>query len=119
MKKFVAVLMLLSAAILAHADEFPEGSTTPTSAELKQFLDGKVFTTKYANGVGMRYDFRSNGYIFVNVTTGANLSGKWSVKDGQLCTETQGAGQCSDVRMAKNVLVLKRINGEIISFNPV
>jgi hypothetical protein len=118
MKKFFAALMLLSAALLAHADEFPEGATTPTSAELRQFLDGKVFTTKYANGVGLRYDFRPNGYIFVNVTNGANVSGKWSLKDGQICTEIQGTAQCSEVRMAKNVLVLKRINGEIISFVP-
>ena len=118
MKKFLAALMFLSAALLAHAEEFPEGATTPTSAELRQFLEGKVFTTKYANGVGLRYDFRSSGYIFVNVTTGANVSGKWSVKEGQLCTDVQGTAQCSDVRMAKNVLVLKRINGEIISFVP-
>ncbi|WP_439519378.1 hypothetical protein [Hydrogenophaga sp.] len=118
MKKFFAALMLLSAAMLAHAAEFPEGATAPTSAELRQFLEGKVFTSKYANGVGLRYDFKSNGYIFVNVTTGANLSGKWSVKDGQLCTDIQGTATCNDVRMANNILVLKRINGEIVAFNP-
>ncbi len=118
MNKFVVAIVLSVTVVLSYAEEFADGATTPKAEEIRQFFVDKVYTTKYANGAMPRYDFRSSGTIYVNPSQGPSSSGIWSTRDGQICTEIRGASQCSDVRMLNGSMILRRANGEIVTFVP-
>ena len=99
----------------AAAQAFPEGVTTPGAAELRKHLEGKVFGVSLADGSSWRLEYKSNGYFFVNTSTGFNGSGQWEAEDGRLCGQLRGADRsCNDVRFLQDLMHLKRNSGEII-----
>ena len=101
------------------ASDFPSDLPKPSADVLKQKLSGKTFAVKLANGTSWRLEYKSNGYYFVNTSTGFNGSGTWQTADGQLCGQPRGdAMTCNDVRERADGLVLKRQSGEVIVLVP-
>jgi hypothetical protein len=87
-----------------------------TAEELKTAINGKVLLADYHSGQVWRIQFRADGYFFFNLGNFSD-SGKWSVKESQVCTEGQKSGSnCGDYRMKDGNLYLKRPNGEVLKF---
>jgi len=108
---------LAFASLTAHSQQFPEGASTPTAADVKKYLDDKVFKIKLADGNSWRLEYKSNGYFYVNTSTGFNGSGQWQAEDGRLCGQLKGRDRsCNDVRVHQDLLHLKRDSGEIIRY---
>lgn len=99
----------------AKPAEFPAGATVPTAAELSGTLANKVWQAQFANGQKARYQFKGD-YLYVDLSSGASDTGKWSVEDGRLCAEFRRFNSgCSDVRMQEGKVWFKRAsNGEIV-----
>lgn len=87
----------------------------PKAAELSERLNG-VWTTRLANGVGWRMDFRDNGFLYMDVSNGARDTGKWRTEDGRVCFEfRQFPSSCSPWRIAGERLYVKRDSGEVLT----
>jgi hypothetical protein len=115
---FVVLLVSINSAIAQPLD-FPSGARTPLAAELNTVLKNKVFSVATAQGASWRLEYVDNGYFYLNTSSGQNLSGKWSVSDGKLCSQIQGRNAyCGDARVFENVLYFKRDSGEIIKYLP-
>ncbi len=98
----------------AAAQEFPEGSAPLTQESLSTAVAGKVFSVKTAQGPVWRWQFKADGYFFINIG-GFSDSGKWTVKESTLCTEGSKINySCNEVRSTGGELVLRRDNGEIV-----
>lgn len=109
-------LLVLSA---GRALAFPDGATTPSADDISKRLADKVFNVKLANGVGWRLDFKSSGYFFVDTSTGFRANGQWRAEDGKLCSKMPGNPEaCNDARLHEDVLHLRRLDGEIITYVP-
>ncbi len=101
----------------AFANEFPAGASTPNKEEVRSYLADKVFAVALANGQSWRLEFKSNGFFFVNTSSGFNGQGKWSPEDGKICAQLTGRdGSCQDTRMLAGVMHVKRDDGEIIRY---
>jgi hypothetical protein len=101
----------------AAAQVFPEGATTPGAAEVRKHLEGKVFDVGLADGTSWRLEYKSNGYFFVNTSTGFNGSGQWQAEDGRLCGQLRGGDRsCNEVRFSQDRMHLKRNSGEVIQY---
>ena len=101
----------------AQSQQFPDGATSPSAAEVKRYLDDKVFKIKLADGNSWRLEYKASGYFFVNTSTGFNGGGQWQAEDGRLCGQLKGRDRgCNDVRLHEDVLHLKRDSGEIIQY---
>jgi hypothetical protein len=101
------------------AGEFPADLPKLSADALKQKVSGKTFAVKLANGTSWKLEYKSNGYYFVNTSTGFNGSGAWQVTEGQLCGQPRGEPMtCNDVRERADGLVLKRQSGEVIVLVP-
>lgn len=110
---------LAMAGLNAQAQAFPEGATTPGADEVRKHLEGKVFNVALAEGIAWRLEYKSNGYFFVNTSTGFNGSGQWQAEDGRLCGQLRGADRnCNDVRFVQGLMHLRRLNGEVIQLRP-
>ncbi len=108
---------LAFASLAAHSQQFPEGASTPTATEVKQYLADKVFKVKLEDGNSWRLEYKSNGYFYVNTNTGFNGSGQWQAEDGRLCAQLKDRDRtCSDVRLHQDLLHVKRASGEIIQY---
>jgi hypothetical protein len=110
--------MLCAAAAFAQGAlpvEFPAASKSVSAAVLKEAIAGKTFTVDLADGSHWRLEYKSNGYFFVNTSSGFNGSGDWRADEERLCTRLRGeALSCNEVRDVGGVLYLKRISGEVI-----
>lgn len=98
--------------------DFPAGAQAPNAAQLAERLGGQVFTAKLANGVTWRMDYKSSGYVFVDVGTGQRDTAKWRTEDGRVCLEFRGAfpSGCADYRISDDTLYLKRSStGEVVA----
>ncbi len=103
----------------AWAQDFPEGATTPTAAELKQRLGSNVFSVKLADGSSWRLEFKSTGYFWVDTSGGFRGTGEWTAEDGKICSQLRGRDRnCNEVRIHQNLLTLKRDSGEIVQYVP-
>jgi hypothetical protein len=110
-------IALFASAAAATAQEFPDGSTTPTATDLKQLIAGKVFSVQTSKNT-WRLQINDNGYFFLNVGNYSD-SGPWTVEDGKWCTKPQKSNaSCNDMRLAGGSLYMKRDNGEIVQFAP-
>ena len=99
--------------------DFPADLPKSSADVLKQRLSDKKFAVQLANGTSWKLEYKSNGYYFVNTSTGFNGSGTWQTADGQICS--QGRGEpvtCNDVRERSDGIVLKRQSGEVIVLVP-
>ena len=98
----------------AAAQEFPEGSAPLTQESLSTTVAGKVFSVKTAQGPAWRWQFKTDGYFFINIGSFSD-SGKWTTKESALCTEgSKIKYSCNEVRNLGGDLMLKRDNGEIV-----
>ena len=119
MKYFASLFLCCAATLSAQTvipTEFPD-DVAPLSADaLRDRLAGKVFGAKMADGGNWRYEFKSNGYFYLDASGGYRDTGKWRTEDGKVCTEMQKTGaSCSEVRAKGDVLHLKRAsNGEVV-----
>ena len=116
----VAVAILgLCALGVANAQGFPDGASTPSAEALKKRLGGNVFTVKLADGTSWRLEFKSNGYFFVDTSTGFRGSGEWTTEDGRLCSQLRGRDRsCNEARVHQDTLHFKRDSGEFIQYTP-
>lgn len=122
MKHFAIPLVIVCTGVLAQpvaAPDFPPAATPIAAKELGERLADKVFAVKLVDGSGWRLQYKSNGYFFVNTSTGFSGSGKWSTRDGTLCSGLKGNKEsCNEVRQTTDALYLKRDSGEIIRLAP-
>lgn len=99
--------------------EFPSDAEELTAAALDERLRGNAFTTSLPNGISWRMDYKSSGYVFVDVSTGARDTGKWRTEDGKMCAEYRARfpSGCSEMRGGPaGTLYLKRNStGEIVT----
>lgn len=122
-----AIALVLPTLAVAQAPAQPPATDTdfPPAAEvlseeaLRTRVAGKVFKLQYANGMKLRLDVRSNGYAYVDTSTGFRDTGRWQVKGSTWCDDWQratAAPGCNEVRVADGVLLLKRRStGEIVA----
>ncbi len=122
MKRLIPIIVgasLAFASVTAHSQQFPDDASTPSAADVKKYVENKVFHIKLADGSSWRLEYKSNGYFFVNTSAGFNSSGQWQAEDGRLCGQLKGRDRsCNDVRLDQDLLHLKRDSGEIIQFTP-
>jgi hypothetical protein len=112
-------LAVASALAQAVPKEFPAEGTTAPAAALKERFAGKVYAATLADGTRWRIDYKSNGYFFVDTSTGFRGSGDWHTDDGKLCSRLRGANlSCNEVREVGEVIYLKRDSGEVIALLP-
>lgn len=115
--RLAAHIALLTLATTASAQDFPEGSTAPGAAELRQLIAGKVFSVKTSTST-WRLQINDNGYFYINVGNFAD-SGTWTAEDGKWCTKPQKSNaSCNEMRLSSGSLLMKRDNGEIVRFSP-
>jgi len=87
---------------------------------LKARLAGRVYGTRSSDGRDWRIEWKSNGYVFVDLSNGYKDSGKWTVEEGKSCSDLKKTGSsCSDMRLVGDVLYMRRAsNGEIMELKP-
>lgn len=115
-----ALLLPLSAmAQSAMPTEFP-ADTAPISDEaLTERMAGKVYRAKLTDGATWRLEYKKNGYVFLNTGSGLSDSGKWSAKQGQLCSEwNRIPSSCQETRTNIEAVFIKRANGEVVALRP-
>jgi hypothetical protein len=100
--------------------DFPAEAQTLGADALAQRVSGRKFDVELPSGVRWRLEYKANGYLFVNTSTGGAVSGPWRTEHGRLCSHMRGASpSCNEVREQGSRLYLKRDNGEMIVLNPV
>lgn len=119
MKSCLAPLLCIPIFAIAQSampTEFPADATIPTASDLRARLAGKAFIVKPASGPSWRLDYKENGFVFLNVSTGRADKGQWRVEDGKLCSEwTKVPSGCSETRMHGDSVYLKRSStGEVV-----
>lgn len=115
-----AFLSLSALAQSAIPVTFPEGAIAATAQQLKTRLTDRVFGARMTNGDDWRFEYKSNGYFFLNTSRGYADSGKWQIEEGKVCAEMQKTGAaCNEMRIVNDVLYLKRAsNGEVVALQP-
>jgi hypothetical protein len=114
---FLAAMVAATALLNVHAQTFEEGMATPSAEELKTILAGNSFTVDRPDGNHWRLEFKSNGYFFINVGSNYADSGEWKTENGKLCTTPRKSpAACNDTRVSNGAVVMKRTNGEIITY---
>jgi len=110
---------LCAGSALAQASlplEFPAGSKPVSAAALKDAIAGRTFNVDLADGSHWRLEYKSNGYFFVNTSSGFNGTGDWRAEDERLCARLRGREpSCNEVRDVAGVLHLRRESGEVIA----
>jgi len=97
---------------------FPPSSVLATSQELSAFLAGKSFQWSTAEGTRLRSKFGADGGLAASAP-GYYDTGKWRVEDGKLCGSMRKAGDfCNEARFDAGTLYLRRVNGEIVRYEP-
>lgn len=123
MKFFAVCTALFSLSVFAQPavpTAFPEGAIPATAEQLKARLTDRVLAARMTNGDDWRFEYKSNGYFFLNTSRGYADSGKWRAEEGKVCADMQKSGPaCSDVRIVNDVLYMKRAsNGEVVALQP-
>lgn len=121
-----SILPLLGALATAGASaqtpvptEFPAGTDVVAGAGLQQRFAERVFRVQPAAGPGWRLEFKSSGYVFLDTTAGMRDTGRWRVDDARLCVEWQRANSgCVEMRVAGELLYMKRGSGEVVALRP-
>jgi hypothetical protein len=113
-----ALLPLASIAQQGRAIEFPATSIAPSAQELSAYLSGKSFRGKYADGTPISSKYGSDGSLSASAPNFYD-TGKWKTEDGRLCGSLRKIGEfCNDARLDSGALYLRRINGEIVRYDP-
>ena len=115
----LSALAVASALAQTAPKEFPAEGTIPPAAAVKERFAGKVYAATLADGTRWRLDYKSNGYFFVDTSTGFRGTGDWHADDGKLCSRLRGGNaSCNEVREVGEVIYLKRDSGEVIALTP-
>lgn len=114
------LLPLTVAAQTAMPTDFPADATVLPVETLQERLAGKVFRARLTDGATWRLDYKVNGYMFLNTGTGYSDSGKWIVKQGQLCSEwNRTPSSCLEARATNDAVYVKRVpSGEVVALRP-
>lgn len=113
------VLPLTALAQPTMPTEFPPDAAAISDAALSERMAGKVYRAKLADGATWRLEYKSNGYVFLNTGSGFSDNGKWSIKQGQLCTDWQRiAAGCVEARASNEAVFIKRATGEVVALRP-
>lgn len=120
MRLFMSLLALPLVALAQSTmpTEFPADATQATDEALTERVAGKVLRAKIFDGTTWRLEYKKNGYLFLNTGGGFSDTGKWSTKDGQLCSEWKvvPTGGCFQTRISGNAIYIKRNNtGEVVA----
>lgn len=117
---FFLLLPLSVAAQPAIPTEFPADTAVLAAEALQQRMAGKVYRARLHDGATWRLDYKANGYVFLNTGGGFSDSGKWSVKEGQLCSEwTRSPSSCLEARANNEAVYIKRLtSGEVVALRP-
>ena len=122
--RFIVVLALLTAATAARAQapvapaDFPPDAKPLNAEALQARITGKVFGVKPAAGSAWRLQFQSSGFYFIDAGNFRD-NGKWRIEESRLCTAPQTRpAACNEMRLAGEVLYMKRDSGEIVKFEP-
>lgn len=113
----LALVPVMAGAQATIATEFPTGADPIVAEKLRQFVSGKVWVGKTVDGSRWRLEYRDNGYVFIDVSTGFRDNGTWRTEDSRLCAELQRVtAGCSEVRVVGERLYMKRVsNGEVLA----
>jgi len=122
MKTFIALLTVPLAALAQTVlpTEFPADAQAASPEALREHLAGRVFKAQPASGPGWRLEYKSNGYVFLDTSTGYRDTGRWSVEGLQLCAQWERAPSgCSETRLLGPLVYIKRSsNGEVVALVP-
>lgn len=114
-KFLLTAAITLSASAMAQTSGFPEGAEPLAPQALREALADKVFSITPAKGPTWRWQFKADGYFFLNVGSFSD-SGKWSTKESSVCQDTGKNIGCNEMRQKDSVLYLQRDSGEIVTF---
>jgi hypothetical protein len=121
--KFILLLAIVflpfaSIAQQNRPTEFPTTSTAPSAQELTAYLSGKSLRGKYTDGTPISSKYSPDGSLSANAP-GYYDTGKWKTEDGRLCGSLRKLGEfCNDARLDSGALYLRRMNGEVVKYEP-
>lgn len=113
-------LMILPLTVYAQTaipTEFPADAVQLSDEALTERMAGKVYKAKLTDGTTWRVDYKKNGFAFLNLGSGFSDSGKWSTKEGKLCSVWKVApSACSETRVNDEAVYIKRVStGEVVA----
>ncbi len=119
------ILLLLTALVSFSASAqdgatagFPPHSTVAGAQELRAHLSGKAFQAKYRDGTTVTSKFDEDGGLSATAP-GFRDTGRWKVEDGKVCGSLRKIGAfCNEARFDAGTLYLRRMNGEVIRYDP-
>jgi hypothetical protein len=121
MKKTLMLLLAMPLLALAQAvpTDFPADAQPLTPEALRAAVAGRVFTAKPVQGGSMRVEYKANGWIWVETSTGFRDTGTWRVEGSAICADWQrnrsGSG-CSEARLKGEQLYVRRMsNNEVLA----
>ena len=102
-----------SAAPPAPLTEFPADALPLSSKEITERLSGQVFVGTSSAGIGYRAEYKSSGYVFVDLSNGARDTGAWRAEEGRVCVEYRRfPSSCFEVRGNKDTLYSRRADSK-------
>jgi hypothetical protein len=120
MKSFLLTVILFPLAAIAQGTPtvFPPSSVPATAQELNAYLSGKAFRATYADGTKVQSKYGADGSLAASAP-GFYDTGQWRVEDGKLCGSLRKLGPfCNEARFEGGALLLRRMNGEIVRYEP-
>jgi len=99
--------------------EFPSDAAPVAPEVLREQMGGKVYKATPADGPSWRLEYKANGYVFLDTSTGFRDSGKWRIEGTKLCAEWQRvSSSCAEARVRGGTVFVKRTSGEILALQP-
>ena len=101
---------------IAEFEQLPSLSAVDLTARLK----GKTFTATATNGTLWRIEYKSNGYVIINVQQRGfsnNISKPWRVEDSKVCSTDRGVEECKPVRLDGSTLVVQVTPTETVRYS--
>ncbi|MGF6525602.1 hypothetical protein [Variovorax sp. PvP013] len=93
---------------------------SPSASDLTARLTGKTFTTTGTNGTLWRIEYKSNGYVIINVQQRGfsnNISKPWRVEDGKICSTDRGVEECKPTRLDGSTIVVQVTPTETVRYS--
>ncbi len=119
-------IVLLIAALVSFAASaqdgptagFPPNSIAASAQELRAHLSGNSFQAKYRDGTTVTSKFDVDGGLSATAPAFYD-TGRWKVEDGKVCGSLRKNGAfCNEARFDAGTLYLRRMNGEVIRYDP-
>jgi len=120
MKHLLIAAAFLPAVLVAQGTgtSFPSSAVSATAQGLSAHLSGKTFRATYADGTRVQSQFAEDGSLAASAP-GFYDTGRWRTEEGKLCGSLRKLGEfCNEARFDAGVLYLRRMNGEVIRYEP-